>query len=81
VAPTEAIIRTGKRALVMVAEGEGRFAPVVVELGRETGDRSEILSGLEEGQKIVASGQFLIDSEASLAGVIARSTPPAGDAK
>jgi len=81
VAPTEAIIRTGKRALVMVAEGEGRFVPVEVTLGREAGDRSEIVAGLEEGQKIVASGQFLIDSEASLAGVIARSTPPAGDEK
>lgn len=76
--PTEAVIRTGKRALVMLAEDGGRFMPVEVTLGREAGDRSEIIAGLEEGQKIVASGQFLIDSEASLSGVIARSAPAAG---
>jgi len=79
--PTEAVIRTGKRALVMLAEDGGRFIPVEVTLGREAGDRSEIVAGLEEGQKIVASGQFLIDSEASLSGVIARSAPAAGDEK
>ena len=71
--PTEAIIRTGKRSVVMLVEPEGRFAPVEVTLGRELGDRTLIASGLSEGQKIVASGQFLIDSEASLNGVLARS--------
>lgn len=71
--PTEAIIRTGKRSVVMVVEGEGRFAPVEVTLGREAGDRTVITSGLSEGQKIVSSGQFLLDSEASLSGVLARS--------
>jgi len=70
--PTEAVIRTGKRALVMVAGENGRFSPVEVSLGPEVGDRTVIASGLEEGQKIVASGQFLIDSEASLSGVMAR---------
>jgi Cu(I)/Ag(I) efflux system membrane fusion protein len=45
---------------------------VEVQVGREDGDRTEILSGLAEGQKVVASGQFMIDSEASLAGVQAR---------
>lgn len=75
--PTEAIIRTGKRSVVMVVEGEGRFAPVEVTLGREVGDRTVIVSGLSEGQKIVSSGQFLLDSEASLSGVIART----GDAQ
>ena len=70
--PSEAVIRTGKRTLVMVAGEGGRFQPVEVQLGREDGDRTEILAGLDEGQKVVASGQFLIDSEASLAGVQAR---------
>jgi Cu(I)/Ag(I) efflux system membrane fusion protein len=70
--PSEAVIRTGKRSLVMVAGDGGRFQPVEVQLGREDGDRTEILAGLVEGQKVVASGQFLIDSEASLAGVQAR---------
>ena len=70
--PSEAVIRTGKRNLVMVAGDGGRFQPVEVQIGREDADRTEILAGLGEGQKVVASGQFLIDSEASLAGVQAR---------
>ena len=70
--PSEAVIRTGKRAIVMVAGTGGRFQPVEVQLGREDGERTEILAGLSEGQKVVASGQFLIDSEASLAGIQAR---------
>ena len=70
--PSEAVIRTGKRNLVMVALDGGRFQPVEVQLGREDGARTEILAGLSEGQKVVASGQFLIDSEASLSGIQAR---------
>jgi Cu(I)/Ag(I) efflux system membrane fusion protein len=65
--PSEAVIRTGKRVLVMLAAPGGRFQPVEVQPGREEGDRTEILAGLSEGDKVVASGQFLIDSEASLA--------------
>jgi Cu(I)/Ag(I) efflux system membrane fusion protein len=68
VVPTEAVIRTGKRSLVMLAE-EGGFRPVVVVLGQDVGDRTVITSGLAEGQKVVASGQFLLDSEASLRGL------------
>ena len=84
VVPSEAVIRTGKRAVVMLAGDGGRFQPVEVQVGRESGDRTEILAGLSEGQRIVASGQFLIDSEASLAGLQARplaaasASPPAG---
>ena len=70
--PTEAVIRTGRRAIVIVAEVEGRYRPVEVTLGAESGKETVILSGLEEGQAIVASGQFLIDSEASLQGIVAR---------
>jgi Cu(I)/Ag(I) efflux system membrane fusion protein len=66
--PTEAIIRTGKRALVMLAE-QGGFRPVEVILGQEVGDRTVITSGLAEGQEVVSSGQFLLDSEASLRGL------------
>ena len=64
--PAEAVIHTGKRAVVIVAEDGGRFRPVDVEIGRDSGDMSEIRKGLAAGQKVVASGQFLIDSEASL---------------
>ncbi len=72
--PTEAVIRTGKRSLVMVATGGGRYAPVEVTLGREVGDRTVIKSGLTEGQQVVVSGQFLLDSEASLKGITAQAS-------
>jgi Cu(I)/Ag(I) efflux system membrane fusion protein len=71
--PTEAVIRTGKRTLVMVALEQGRFEPVAVTLGREVGDQIVITAGLSEGERVVASGQFLIDSEASLKGIKVRS--------
>lgn len=70
--PSEAVIRTGRRTLVMLALANGRFQPAEVQTGTEAGDRTEILSGLSEGERIVASGQFLIDSEASLSGMQAR---------
>ncbi|WBX85196.1 efflux RND transporter periplasmic adaptor subunit [Sphingosinicella microcystinivorans] len=70
--PSEALIRTGKRTLVMLARADGRYEPAEVQAGREADGDTEILAGLSEGEKIVASGQFLIDSEASLSGVRAR---------
>jgi Cu(I)/Ag(I) efflux system membrane fusion protein len=77
VVPTEALIRTGRRTLVMVAEEKGRFRPVEVRIGRETEDKTVVLDGLVEGQQVVASGQFLLDSEASLRGLTATPTTPA----
>lgn len=68
--PTEAVITTGKRSVVLVAGENNSMQPVTVTTGRDTGDDTEILSGLSEGQKVVASGQFLIDSEASLRAVL-----------
>lgn len=70
--PSEAVIRTGRRALVMVAKEGGRYVPAEVQVGREAGGKTEILAGLTAGEKVVASGQFLLDSEASLAGLQAR---------
>jgi membrane fusion protein, copper/silver efflux system len=64
--PSEAVIQTGTRSLVMVAEGEGEFTPVTVETGLDADGRTEIRSGLKAGQKVVVSGQFLVDSEANL---------------
>ena len=74
--PTEAVIRTGQRSVVMVALGEGKFAPVEIEAGSESGGQTEIRRGLEAGQKVVVSGQFLIDSEASLRGTATRLAEP-----
>jgi Cu(I)/Ag(I) efflux system membrane fusion protein len=70
--PAEAVIRTGRRTVVIVALEGGRFAPTEIELGRRSGDRLEVRRGLSEGQRVVASGQFLIDSEASLTGALER---------
>jgi Cu(I)/Ag(I) efflux system membrane fusion protein len=64
--PTEAVIQTGKRTVVMLAEADGRFRPVDVDIGIEAGGQTEIKRGLAAGQKVVVSGQFLVDSEASL---------------
>jgi Cu(I)/Ag(I) efflux system membrane fusion protein len=70
--PTEAVIQTGKRVVVMLAEDKGKFRPVEVEAGIESNGQTEIKRGLQAGQRVVVSSQFLIDSEASLKGVEAR---------
>ena len=75
--PAEAVIRTGKRALVYLAEAGGRFRPVEVQIGVQLDDRIVVQGGLQAGQQVVASGQFLLDSEASLQGVLARAAAPA----
>jgi Cu(I)/Ag(I) efflux system membrane fusion protein len=72
VVPSESVIRTGQRTVAIVVTDDGRYLPTEVELASTTGDRTEITSGLTEGQRVVASGQFLIDSEANLSGVMAR---------
>jgi len=82
--PAEAVIRTGKRDLVMLAEEGGRFRPVEVVLGQESKGQVAVLQGLQAGQRIVASGQFLLDSEANLKGIEAATAqdaqPKAGPA-
>ena len=71
--PREALIKTGDVAdRVIVALGEGKFSAREVKAGIESGDWVEIISGLEENDEIVVSGQFLIDSEASLKASIKR---------
>jgi Cu(I)/Ag(I) efflux system membrane fusion protein len=74
--PSEAVIRTGTRSIALVADHpdarSGRFRPVVVRTGIEADGRVQIVDGLKAGEQVVASGQFLIDSEASLSGLEAR---------
>ncbi len=70
--PSDAVIQTGRHSVVMVAEEGGRFRPVKVTTGLEASGQTEISAGLQIGQRVVLSGQFLIDSEASLRGLEAR---------
>lgn len=69
--PTESIIETGKRKVVIVKEANG-YRPVEIQTGQERDRYTEILGGLNKDENVVVSGQFLIDSEASLSGVLAR---------
>ena len=72
VIPMEALIRTGRNERVIVALGEGRFEARMVNAGIESDDWVEIASGLKAGEEVVVSGQFLIDSEASIKASINR---------
>ena len=74
--PREALIRTGRSERVVAALSSGRFLPVDVETGIESGNYIEVSSGLEEGDRVVTSGQFLIDSESSLTASFQRMTDP-----
>ena len=65
--PDEAVLRSGTRTLVVVALGEGRFEPKDIQLGLDTGNGwLEVRDGLRDGDRVVTSGQFLIDSESKL---------------
>jgi Cu(I)/Ag(I) efflux system membrane fusion protein len=72
VVPDDALIATGTHTRVILAEGDGHFRAVSVRTGRAAGGYTEILDGLSGGEKVVVSGQFLIDSEASLSGALER---------
>ncbi|MCP4975268.1 MAG: efflux RND transporter periplasmic adaptor subunit [Maribacter sp.] len=63
--PKEAVIRSGTKERVVLALGDGRFKSINVNVGRYDGEFAEILSGLNEGEKVVSSAQFLLDSESS----------------
>jgi Cu(I)/Ag(I) efflux system membrane fusion protein len=64
--PSQALIDSGREVRVIIDQGDGRYAPRKVAAGMQSGDFVEIVSGLDEGDRVVVSGQFLIDSEASL---------------
>jgi membrane fusion protein, copper/silver efflux system len=74
--PSEAVITTGQRKVVILARSDAAFDVVDVATGVETDGNTAILSGLQEGQSIVLSGQFLIDSEASLTATVNRLAKP-----
>lgn len=74
--PREAVIRTGDQDRVVLALGDGKFKSVVVKLGRSDRHNFEILEGLESGQAVVTSAQFLLDSESSKSADFARMNQP-----
>jgi Cu(I)/Ag(I) efflux system membrane fusion protein len=64
--PAAAVLDSGTRQLVFVDKGEGIYEPREVKLGERADDRFEVVSGLQEGERIVTSANFLIDSESKL---------------
>jgi Cu(I)/Ag(I) efflux system membrane fusion protein len=77
VIPLEALIRTGREERVVIALGEGRYTSRSVTAGMESGDWVQIIKGIAPGDQVVTSGQFLIDSEASLKASMQRMQPGA----
>ncbi len=79
--PSLAVLRTGHRSVVVVALGGGRFAPREITLGHERGGNVEVLEGLREGERVVTSAQFLLDSESNLREAIQKMIAERSDAK
>jgi Cu(I)/Ag(I) efflux system membrane fusion protein len=80
VVPAEAVMRTGTRAVAFVRRDDRTFEPREVTLGADLGDLLEVTGGLAEGDQVVASGQFLIDSEARLRSVLGSMTASSANA-
>ncbi len=78
--PREALIRGGSVDRVVVALGEGRFRAQPVQVGIESGDRVAIRKGIEAGEFVVVSGQFLIDSESNIESALRRMHDASGEA-
>jgi len=77
------VVSTGARDIVFVDRGGGHFEPRNVTLGTRLADMTEILAGLEQGERVVASGNFLVDSESRLKSALGAggdAPPPAGHA-
>jgi RND family efflux transporter MFP subunit len=68
--PVNAVLPTGEHNIVFVDKGQGELQPRFVELGQQYGDYYEIKSGLNEGERVVASGNFLIDAESQIQGAL-----------
>ncbi len=71
VIPVQAVIHSGTRRVVVMAHGDGRFEPREIHTGVETEDGYEVMHGLNPGEQIVTSAQFLIDSESNLKAALA----------
>jgi RND family efflux transporter MFP subunit len=78
VVPPDAVVNTGTETLVFLADGDGRFTPRRVRLGRTTADGVEVISGVSEGVAVAASATFFLDSESQLRGALQNYEPAAG---
>lgn len=72
--PRDALIRTSRQTRVIVEAAPQRFAPRLIEIAYEEGDAAAVATGLEAGERVVVSGQFMLDSEAALRGELQRLT-------
>ena len=80
--PVDAVLDAGVSKIVFVAKGDGYFEPREVKLGVKGEDMFEVLDGLVDGENVVTSANFLIDSESSLKAALNRMVKPAaGDDK
>jgi Cu(I)/Ag(I) efflux system membrane fusion protein len=70
VVPASAVMPTGSREIAFVDKGGGKLQPRIVELGEQIGDHYEVKSGLVEGERVVASANFLIDAESKVQGAL-----------
>ncbi|HEV3209249.1 MAG TPA: efflux RND transporter periplasmic adaptor subunit, partial [Chthoniobacterales bacterium] len=68
--PTNAVVPTGSRNIVFLDKGNGKLQPSIVQLGSQVGDAYQVLSGLKEGDRVVASANFLIDAESQVQGAL-----------
>ena len=74
--PSGAVMPTGARSIVFVDRGAGKIEPRAVVLGPQFDDRFEVKSGVREGERVVASANFLIDAEAKVQGALKDFEPP-----
>jgi Cu(I)/Ag(I) efflux system membrane fusion protein len=78
VVPASAVMPTGSREIAFVDKGSGKLEARVVELGEQIGDRYEVKSGLAEGERVIASANFLIDAESKVQGALNDFEPATG---
>ena len=79
--PSGAVMPTGNRSVVFIDKGAGKLEPRIVQLGAQYDDRFEVKSGLVEGERVVASANFLIDAESKVQGALKDFEPPAKTAE
>ena len=68
--PVSAVMPTGSRSLVFIDKGEGKIEPRFIQLGGKFGESYEVRDGLKEGERVVASANFLIDAESKVQGAV-----------